>query len=113
MFAGLFQSSLFMRISPAQVTDLTKQHPTICSLEPMPGRPMKQYFVIPEALYRQEEAVKAVAVEAAAYVGALAPKTPKPRKPKAANGARPKQADKKATSSQKPVQKPVVKKRSR
>ncbi|MGO9412190.1 MAG: TfoX/Sxy family protein [Spirochaetia bacterium] len=77
MFAGLFQSSLFIRLSAAQVADLTPRHPMISPLEPMPGRPMKEYFVIPEALYRQEEAIRGVAVEAAAYVRTLAPKAQK------------------------------------
>ena len=99
MFAGLFQSFLFIRLSPTQVTDLTQKHPTISPLEPMPGRPMKEYFVIPEALYRQEGAAKAVAAEAAAYVRALPTKAPKRKQPKATKAAPPKKAMKKATSN--------------
>ena len=98
MFAGLFQSSLFIRLSPAQVTHLTQKHPTISPLEPMPERPMKEYFVIPKALYRREEAVRAVAAEAAEYVRSLAPKR---KEPKAAKAAAPKQAVEKGTPSQK------------
>ena len=109
MFAGLFQSSLFIRLSPAQVTDLTQKHATISPLEPMPGRPVKEYFVIPEALYRREEAVRTIAAEAAAYMSTLATKAPKRKEPKAAKPAAPKEAMKKGT----PNQKRAVKKHSR
>ncbi len=58
MFAGLFQSAVFMRLSPEQLSTLTKIHPSISQLEPMPGRPMKNHYAIPEDLYRNEEAFK-------------------------------------------------------
>jgi len=74
MFAGLFQSSVFIRLSPGQLSGLLKQHPSIAALEPMPGRPMKDYSVIPEALYRNESAFAKVAAEAADYARTLAPK---------------------------------------
>ncbi|MGA2764077.1 MAG: hypothetical protein ABSG17_11990 [Spirochaetia bacterium] len=37
MFSGLFQASVFIRLSPAQVASLRKQHPSIAALEPMPS----------------------------------------------------------------------------
>ena len=74
MFAGLFQTAVFMRLSPDQLSRLTKIHPSISQLEPMPGRPMKNHYAIPEDLYRNEEAFKKVAAEAAVHAYALAPK---------------------------------------
>ena len=74
MFAGLFQSAVFMRLSPEQLSTLTKTYPSISQLEPMPGRPMKNHYAIPEDLYRNEDAFRKVAAEAAVHAYTLAPK---------------------------------------
>ena len=80
LFAGLFQDKLFLRLSPDQVIVLKQRFPTISNLEPMPGRPMKDYFVIPEALYRDSTIIPRVVRECAAYCSTLAPKAAKARK---------------------------------
>lgn len=71
MFAGLFQSSVFLRLSPDQVSRLSKKYAPLSALEPMPGRPMKNYFVLPEELYKNENTFRAVAAEAADYARTL------------------------------------------
>jgi TfoX/Sxy family transcriptional regulator of competence genes len=74
MFAGLFQDKVFLRLSPEQVSNLRRVYPSLSALEPMPGRPMKDYFVIPESLYRDESRFRKIAAEAAEYTRTLAPK---------------------------------------
>jgi TfoX/Sxy family transcriptional regulator of competence genes len=79
MVSGLFQDKLFVRLSPDQVTKLGKVHP-IHNLEPMPGRPMKDYFVVPEKLHGDPKKMAAVVEEAAAYCRGLLAKEKKPKK---------------------------------
>ncbi len=86
MFAGLFQSSVFLRLSDEKVAALKKRHPSVAPLEPMPGRPMKGYVVLPQAIYGKEDAFKAMCRDAAEYTRSLAPKVKKakPSRTKAA-----------------------------
>ncbi len=86
MFSGLFQASVFIRLSPDQLASLKKRHPSIAALEPMPGRPMKDYFVIPEVLYKDLQSFGKVAAEAAEYAKTL-PAKKKAAKKKSARGS--------------------------
>jgi TfoX/Sxy family transcriptional regulator of competence genes len=80
MFAGLFQDKLFLRLSPDQVTSLKKAFPDLSLLEPMPGRPMKDYHTIPEKLYKNSTKISRVIAEAAEHCRSLPAKAQKPRK---------------------------------
>jgi TfoX/Sxy family transcriptional regulator of competence genes len=80
MFAGLFQDRLFFRLSEHHVAELRRSHPPINNLEPMPGRPMKDYFVIPKELYAQPGDLSKIVLLSAKYTRTLAPKVKKPRK---------------------------------
>jgi TfoX/Sxy family transcriptional regulator of competence genes len=80
MFAGLFQDKLFLRLSPAQVVSLSKSFPAIANLEPIPGRPMKNYYVIPEKLYTDAREIPKVVQGAVIFCASLPVKTKKPRK---------------------------------
>ncbi|HUI68878.1 MAG TPA: TfoX/Sxy family protein [Spirochaetia bacterium] len=82
MFAGLFQDQLFLRLSPEQQSSLRTASPGIANLQPMPGRPMKDYFVIPRELYGNEKAIRKIIAEAAFYCRTLPPKPQKSRKPR-------------------------------
>ncbi len=82
MFAGLFQDKLFLRLSPEQITNLRKSFPALSNLQPMPGRPMKDYHVIPEKLYADSAKMGKVIQEAAAFCRSL-PEKKKKRKKKA------------------------------
>jgi len=79
MFAGLFQEKLFLRLSPDQVATLTKTYPTVGNLEPMPGRPMKDYFVIPDNLHQDTHRMAKVVQDAATWCRNLPEKAKKPR----------------------------------
>jgi TfoX/Sxy family transcriptional regulator of competence genes len=80
MFAGLFQDRLFVRLSEAQLQELRRMHPSIANLEPMPGRPMKNYFVLPQGLLSNPSKLSKILVESAEYTRTIAPKVKKPRK---------------------------------
>jgi len=82
MFAGLFQDKLFLRLSPDQLVSLRKSYPSIGNLEPMPGRPMKDYYVIPKALYTDPKKMPKLLQEAADYCRSLPPKASKGKSPK-------------------------------
>jgi TfoX/Sxy family transcriptional regulator of competence genes len=81
MFAGIFQDQIFFRLSSDQAEKLLRLHPPIRNLEPMPGRPMKDYFVIPKELYKKPGALLKIVSESSAHTGTLSPKVKKPRKP--------------------------------
>jgi len=82
MFAGLFGAAVYFRLSAEQVTSLRKKYPSISVLEPMPGRPMKDYWSVPEALFRDEKALLRVAMDSAAHTRTLPPKLKKPARKK-------------------------------
>jgi hypothetical protein len=83
MFAGLFGSKVFLRLSPGQAVTLSKAFPGLSHLQPMPGRPMKEYYELPEKLHMDPKLVSRVILEAAAYCRNLPPKAAaKPKKPK-------------------------------
>jgi hypothetical protein len=71
MFIGLFQASLFARLSPDQLSELRNKYPSIGNLEPMPGRPMKAYYVIPEELFSDAKRFKSLISKAVEHARSL------------------------------------------
>ena len=53
------------------------------AFEPMPGRPMRGYVAMPDAIATDPDQALAWVERAAAYVRTLPPKAPKPKKSKA------------------------------
>ncbi len=49
MFAGLFQHSMILRLSPEDRANLAVRAGAR-AFEPMPGRPMREYVVVPPAI---------------------------------------------------------------
>ncbi len=76
MFSGLFQDSFFLRLSAEQKAALEKQYGNLSLLEPMPGRPMKDYTVLPEKLFRDARRLRAVITTAADWARTLPSKKP-------------------------------------
>lgn len=92
MFAGLHQESMVLRLSDedrAKFLELRGAR----QFEPMPGRPMRQYVVVPEAVLHSEGQLKTWLERALAYAKSLPPKVRK------AKGAR--SPGKKAASASK------------
>jgi hypothetical protein len=84
LFASLFQHSMILRLSPEDRTNLAARAGAT-AFEPMPGRPMREYVVVPPAIVESVGEVQRWLAKAYDYAGSLPPKPPgtKPRKRKA------------------------------
>jgi len=80
MFLGLFQESLFLRLSEGDRAELLS-HDEAAVFEPMPGRPMREYVTVPEGLLPDHE-LSAWIERARTYAASLPPKPPKPLRKK-------------------------------
>lgn len=82
MLGGLFQDTMMLRLSS---TDLaTFQADAGARLfEPMPGRVMRQYAVVPRAILASPPALRTWVGKALAYTGSLPPKSAKAKRKKA------------------------------
>ena len=83
MFAGVYGQQLFLRLPPeARATLVTELEAK--PFEPMPGRPMKEYVAMPEAIWSDMAAMDEWMRRSVEFVAAMPPKQPKPKKgPKA------------------------------
>jgi TfoX/Sxy family transcriptional regulator of competence genes len=79
MFAGLFQDIAFARLPPSLRADLEAEFGAQ-TFEPMPGRRMQAYLVLPEAVLDDEAQYGSVLASAYAFTSALPPKVRKPRR---------------------------------
>jgi hypothetical protein len=79
MFAGLFQDSMTLRLPESDRAVFLKQKGAKV-FEPMPGRPMREYVVVPDWMLREEEPLSGYLDRARAYAASLAPKS-KARQP--------------------------------
>lgn len=73
MFAGLFEDTLFVRLAEADRAALLNQ-PGAQLFDPMRGRPMREYVVVPSAIHTSEAELVQWMQKAAAYVETLPPK---------------------------------------
>jgi TfoX/Sxy family transcriptional regulator of competence genes len=55
MFVGLFGDALFLRLSEADIVIMKNEFKEAANLEPMPGRAMKGYVVVPKAVYSNDK----------------------------------------------------------
>lgn len=76
MFAGLFQDQMILRLSADERAELSR-HRGAKPFEPMPGRPMREYVVVPPAVLRSPGELHAWFARAFAYAGSL-PSKPRP-----------------------------------
>jgi len=72
MFASLFQDKLIVRLSESDRDALAGEGGR--PFEPMPGRPMREYLVVPEAVRESPSALRAWLTKAQAYAASLPPK---------------------------------------
>jgi len=73
MFAGLFGNDLFVRLSEENRKELLEKEGASL-LEPMKGRPMKEYVVIPKAWWKQHETVRKWIIRSMDWTSKLPPK---------------------------------------
>ncbi len=81
MFAGLYQTNMILRLSAEdRLRFLELEDAKV--FEPMPGRPMREYVVIPESMLNQENELDDWVTKAFNYAVSLPPKAPKAKKAK-------------------------------
>jgi TfoX/Sxy family transcriptional regulator of competence genes len=87
MFAGIYGDSVFVRLSEADRAALLREEGAHV-FEPMAGRPMKDYAVLPAAWMAEPGRVREW-IERALEASAMLPaKLPKPSKPRATQAKR-------------------------
>jgi TfoX/Sxy family transcriptional regulator of competence genes len=75
MFASVFQSELILRLPEAERQTLGQDGGR--AFEPMPGRPSREYMVVPGAIRASAPSLRAWVVKAKTYVDGLPPKKKK------------------------------------
>jgi TfoX/Sxy family transcriptional regulator of competence genes len=83
MFAAIHQESMIVRLGEEDRQALLRE-PGAALFEPMEGRPMREYVVIPPQIVEDREAVRSWLAKGLAFTASLPPKVKKPRKPRAA-----------------------------
>ena len=79
MFVSLFGDNMILRLpEPERIAFIQKQHTQL--FEPMPGRPMKEYVVVPPALLKAGRPLDEWLGKAAAYAQSLPPKPAKAKR---------------------------------
>jgi TfoX/Sxy family transcriptional regulator of competence genes len=86
LFAGVHQSSLMVRLPENERAEVVSMGGGL--FEPMPGRPMKEYVVLPPAALDDADLTAAWIRRGAEYAASLPPKAKKakPKKPAARSG---------------------------
>jgi TfoX/Sxy family transcriptional regulator of competence genes len=82
MFAGLFADQLFLRLSDKDQAEISQQFPDVAPFEPMIGRPMKSYVVLPKSLYADSKVFDEWLDKSMKYTSELPVKKGKPSKAK-------------------------------
>jgi TfoX/Sxy family transcriptional regulator of competence genes len=82
MFAAIHQESMIVRLGEEDRQALLRE-PGAALFEPMEGRPMREYVVIPPQIVEDREAVGSWLAKGLAFAASLPPKVKKPRKPRA------------------------------
>jgi TfoX/Sxy family transcriptional regulator of competence genes len=54
MFSGVHGDHIFLRLSETDKKDISSHFPDVKPFEPLKGRVMKEYVIIPESIYRDE-----------------------------------------------------------
>lgn len=85
MFMGLHQEDMILRLPEGSRAELLKMNARI--FEPMPGRPMREYVIVPPSLLRDRNKLSSWVQKALEYGSSLPPKAGKKSSPKTAGKA--------------------------
>jgi len=80
MFVGVHSDKLFLRLPDEDIANLAKNCKDVAFFEPMPGRPMKGYVVLPKSMYSDDRLFGELLKKSERYVSSLPPK--KSKRPK-------------------------------
>ena len=79
MFMGLHEDSIILRLADDDRDDFLSRYDSGL-FEPMPGRPMKEYVIVPPALVADDAAIAEWVRRSRAYAEQLPTKKPKQKK---------------------------------
>ena len=77
MFAGLFEDKIIVRLSPEDRELILAGSEEAIRFEPMPGRPMKEYVVLLEPVFRDPKRMNEWLGRSFQYTSSLQPKEPR------------------------------------
>lgn len=80
MFTAVHQHSIILRLSEDDRAAIAAALPGVTPFTPTGDRPMREYVVLPKALYDDPEEFRAWLARSLAYAASLPPKVKKPRK---------------------------------
>lgn len=80
MFAGVFQRSIFIRLPKEGQEEFLGMYADAMLFEPMEGRPMKDYVVVPESVLGDKKAAGEWMARSYRHTASLPEKKPKARK---------------------------------
>lgn len=73
MFTGLFQDEMFLRLNDQDRAAIRKEYGTSL-FEPMPGRPMRQYVMVPRYVRNSPRLLRSWLTKGMEYAKSLPPK---------------------------------------
>jgi TfoX/Sxy family transcriptional regulator of competence genes len=74
MFFGTFEDGIFLRMGQEGVVKARAMHKEIKPFEPRPGRPMREYMVLPEKIFADDSVFDPLLEESLRYAATLPPK---------------------------------------
>ncbi len=74
MFVGVHGDKLFLRLSEVDKAEIMKDFKDVTAFEPMPGRAMKGYVVLPKPIYSNDKLFTEWLDKSIKYVTSLPPK---------------------------------------
>ncbi len=80
MFAGVHEDVIFLRLSEEDREALLLDDSDACHFDPLEGRPMREYMVITENIYRDVNQLEKWISKSIKFVSSLPPKQPKKKK---------------------------------
>lgn len=80
MFTGTFEGNLFIRLSEEDREKIMENYKRVKPFEPMSGKPLKEYVVLPKVLYNNKKSFSKWLEKSVGYVSSLPPKEKKNRR---------------------------------
>ena len=80
MFAGVHEDVIFLRLSETAREELLLEDSNTEHFDPLEGRPMREYMVITEEIYRNVNQLEKWISKSIKFVSSMPPKQPKKKK---------------------------------
>ncbi len=77
MMAGVFENSVFIRLSDSDRAEILAEYDTAANFEPLAGRPMREYIVLPQEVISDRDSFYEWLSRSVDFVSSLPPKIPK------------------------------------